>query len=222
MTARFPSGNKIAPVWAAAAFSLQVYGSERGEVHLAGISLSSCARIRCSMVNRYTKGALICAMLPIGLFAAGCTTSSRHETNTAVSSNPGLGEDGFKAFQAGDYSEAKAEFASDYREHSESPLTQFNMGAAYRQEGDHSKANSMYSQAAAGGKEYRPSRFLEVNSTNATITEIACRHLHEDNQRDVSCNDRMAAAEPAPAPPAVEAAATVYTPPEPPPKQDRN
>ena len=174
------------------------------------------------MFSRYTKGALICAMLPIGLFAAGCTMSSSHETNTAVSSNPGLGEDGFEAFKAGDYSEAKAEFTNDYRNNAESPLTQFNMGATYRQEGDHSRANGMYSQAAAGGKTYRPSRFLEANSSNATITEIACRHLHEDNQRDVSCNDQMAAAEPAAAPQAVEAAATVYTPPEQPPKQDRN
>ena len=98
------------------------------------------------------------------------------------------------------------------------------MGATYHQEGDIKQADGMYSQAAANGKDYRPSRFLEANSTNATMTEMACRHLHEDNQRDVSCNDRIAAAEPvaAPAPQAVEAAATVYTPPEHPAKQDRN
>jgi hypothetical protein len=176
------------------------------------------------MFSRYTKGALICAMLPIGLFAAGCAMSSGHETNTAVSSNPGLGQEGFEAFAAGDYSKSKVEFTNDYRDHSGSPLTQFNMGATYHKDGDIKKADGMYSQAAANGKDYRPSRFLEANSANATVTEVACRHLHEDRQLDVSCNDQMAAAEPAPAaaPQAVEAAATVYTPPEQPPKQDRN
>jgi hypothetical protein len=171
----------------------------------------------CFMFNRFTKGALICAMLPIGLFAAGCTTSS--ESNSAVASNPGLGEEGFEAFAAGNYTRSKIEFTNDYRNHSGIPLTQFNMGATYHQEGDIKQADGMYSEAAGTGKDYRPSRFLEVNSKNATITEIACRHLHEDRQLDVSCNDQMAVAEPAPA---VEAAATVYTPPEQPRKQDRN
>jgi len=164
--------------------------------------------------------ALICAVLPIALFASGCV-AERSESNTAVSSNPGLGERGFSAFAAGNYSKSKVEFTNDYQNHGGSPLTQFNMGATYHHDGDIKQADGMYSQAAADGKDYRPSRFLEADSRNATVTEIACRHLHEDNQRDVSCNDQMAAAEPAPAP-AVEAAATVYTPPEQPRKQDRN
>ncbi|HWX90836.1 MAG TPA: hypothetical protein VNY75_11050 [Rhizomicrobium sp.] len=173
------------------------------------------------MFNRYAKSALICAVLPIALFASGCMVAGHSGSDTAVSSNPGLGEEGFEAFAAGHYSESKAEFVNDYRNHGGSPLTQFNMGATYHHDGDIKQADGMYSQAAADGKDYRPSRFLEADSRNATVTEIACRHLHEDNQRDVSCNDQMAAAEPAPAP-AVEAAATVYTPPEQPPKQDRN
>lgn len=172
------------------------------------------------MFNRYTKSALICMVLPIGLFAAGCSTSSNHEPNSAVSSNPGLGERGFGAFAAGDYTEAKAEFTADYRNDTGSPLTQYNMGASYRQEGDMRRANGMYSEAAGSGKDYRPSRFLEANSTNATIREMACRRLHEDRQLDLNCGDQMAAATPVPV--AVEAAATVYTPPEYPPKQGRN
>lgn len=174
------------------------------------------------MFNRFTKSALICAVLPIALFASGCVVAEHSGSDTAVSSNPGLGERGFKAFAAGNYSKSKMEFTNDYQNHAGNPLTQFNMGATYHQEGDVKQADGMYSQAAADGKDYRPSRFLEADSRNASVTEIACRHLHEDRQLDVSCNDQMAAAEPAPAPEAVEAAATVYTPPEHPRKQDRN
>jgi hypothetical protein len=187
-----------------------------------GISLSSCARVWCFIFNRYTKSALICAVLPIALFASGCVQAEHSEPNTAVSNNRGLGESGFKAFAAGDYSKSKVEFTNDYQNHAGSPLTQFNMGAIYHKEGDIKQADGMYSQAAADGKDYRPSRFLEANSTNATVTEVACRHLHEDHQLDLSCNDQMAAAEPAPVAEAPEAAATVYTPPEQPRKQDRN
>ena len=176
----------------------------------------------CPMFNRYTKSALICAVLPIALFASGCVQAEHSEPNTAVSNNRGLGESGFKAFAAGNYSKAKVEFTNDYQNHTGSPLTQFNMGAAYHQEGDIKQADGMYSQAAGDGKDYRPSRFLEANSRDATVTEIACRHLHEDHQLDLSCDDHMAAAEPVAVAEAPEAAATVYTPPEQPRKQDRN
>jgi hypothetical protein len=166
----------------------------------------------CFMFNRYTKSALICAVLPIGLFASGCMESY----------HPGLGERGFREYAKGNYSQSKVDFVNDYQNHAGSPLTQFNMGATYHQEGDIKQADGMYSQAAASGKDYRPTRFLEANSADATVTEVACRHLHEDRQLDVSCNDQMAAAEPAPVAEAPEAAATVYTPPEQPRKQDRN
>jgi hypothetical protein len=168
------------------------------------------------MLNRYTKGALICAVLPIGLFASGCE---------------GLGHPGYDEFAAGNYEQSKVDFGTDFQKHPGNPLTQFNMGATYHQEGDIAKADGMYSEAAAGGNDYRPSEFLEADSDNATVRNIACRHLHEDRQLDVSCDDQAAAIAPIqPAPvvaeatvepaPEVEAAAT-DVPPEPR-KQDRN
>jgi hypothetical protein len=189
-------------------------------VHLAGIFLLLCARMWCFMLNRYAKGALICAVLPIGLLASGCSWGL------------GLGNPGYGEFAAGNYEQSKVDFANDFQRYPDNPLTNFNMGATYHQEGNVPRADVMYSEAAASGKDYQPSNFLEADSRDATITTIACRHLHEDRQLDVNCGDQMAVIVPIqPAPvvaeaivqpaPAVEAAAA-YVPPVTPRKQDRN
>jgi tetratricopeptide (TPR) repeat protein len=171
------------------------------------------------MLSRYTKGALICAILPIGFFAGGCTVLMGE-------GNPGYGE-----FKHGNYAEAKADFTDDINNRPNSPIAQFNMGDSYRQEGDNGKADGMFHQVAADGKDFAPDRILELggdNHDNVTARTVACRHLHEDHQLDVNCDDRMVAiVEPAPvveeAPPQIEAEAT--SPPAPvvhERKQDRN
>jgi hypothetical protein len=89
----------------------------------------------------------------------------------------------------------------------------------------------MFHQAAADGKDRVAVKILELggsNRDNVTTRTMACRHLHEDHQLDVNCDDRIAeiqpapaiVAEAAPAPVAVEAEAT--SPPAYVRKQDRN
>ena len=195
-----------------------IEGSERSEPHLLGIFLSCCARTRCFMSNRYTKGALICAMLPLGFLVSGCTLMGE--------GNPGYGE-----FKHQDYAQAKIDFTRDINNRPNSAIAQFNMGDSYRQEGNDTRANDMFHQAAADGKDIAPDRILELggnNRDNVTARTMACRHLHEDRQLDVNCDDRIVAAvmetpalaETAPTPVAVEAEAA--TPPVYQRKQDRN
>ena len=220
MGPQLPSRIQIVPICAIAAFSLQVCGSERGESHLAGIFPSHCARKWCFMFNRYTKSALICAVLPICFLVAGCSMGVMGE------GNPGYGE-----FKHGDYVQAKADFTTDINNRPNSSLAQFNIGDSYRHEGDNKRADGMFHQAAADGKNTVPDNILEQgggNRDNLTASNMACRHLHEDHQLDVNCDDRMAEIQPAPAPVAaaettpvaVEAEAT--SPPVYQRKQDRN
>jgi hypothetical protein len=171
------------------------------------------------MFNRYTKSALICAVLPIGFLVAGCSMGVMGE------GNPGYGE-----FKHGDYAQAKADFTTDINNRPNSSLAQFNIGDSYRQEGDGGKANGMFHQAAADGNDRKPDNFLELggdNRDNVNIRTMACRHLHEDHQLDVNCDDQLAAipapvviSDAAPTPVAVEAEAV--SPPVYQRKQDRN
>jgi hypothetical protein len=67
----------------------------------------------------------------------------------------------------------------------------------------------MFRQAAADGKDTVPDNILEMgggNHDNLTARTMACRHLHEDHQLDVNCDDRMAEIQPNPAPVAVSEA----------------
>jgi len=201
-------------MWVTAAFSMQVYRSERGESHLLGIFPSYCARKWCFMLNRYKKGALICAILPIGFLAAGCSLLGAPE------GSPGYGE-----FKHGDYAQAKIDFTNDINNRPNSIIAQFNIGDSYRQEGDNTRADGMFHQVAADGKDFVPHKILELGGDNrdrVTGNTMACRHLHEDHQLDVNCDDRMAEIQPTPpaAPVAVEAEAT--SPPVYQRKQDRN
>ncbi len=103
------------------------------------------------------------------------------------------------------------------------------MGDSYHHEGDTGKADGMFHQVAADGKDFVPDKVLELGGENhekLSANAVACRHLHEDRQLDTNCGDQIVAvveqpaAEPAPA---VEAEATA---PAPAPvykrKQDRN
>jgi len=168
------------------------------------------------MFNRFMKGAMICAMLPVGLMTSGCM---------------GIGQAGSHDVVAGNWTAAKEDFSEDYRDNPEHPIAIFNMGTAYTHDGDINKAASMYSEAAVRGRGYVPDGTLEPASSGVTVAEHACARLHRDNKLDPSCGDRIALetppapppapvaqATPAPAP-AVEAEATTAPPP---PKQDRN
>jgi hypothetical protein len=170
------------------------------------------------MLRRYAKGALICAVIPIGFLASGCAVLE------------GEGHPGYDEFARGNYQQAKIDFTNDIKDRPDSPIAQFNMGDSYRQEGDSGKADNMFHAVAADGKNFAPDNILELggaNRENVTATAMACRHLHEDHQLDANCGDQMVAVvEPPPAPveetpPAVEAEATAPPPPMPR-KQDRN
>jgi hypothetical protein len=151
------------------------------------------------MLNRYTKGALICAILPIGFFASGC------------SSMMGEGYSGYHEFKNGNYAQAKSDFTDDITDRPHSAIAQFNIGDSYRQEGNNTRANGMFHQAAAEGKDVVAVQVLELGGGNrdrVTTTAMACRHLHEDHQLDVNCNDRIAENQPTLAPVVVSEAAT--------------
>lgn len=172
------------------------------------------------MLNRYTGGALVCAILPLALLASGC------------SSIRPIGQPGYDETQAGDYQAASASFRRDMDRYPDSTVAQFNMGDAYHHEGDTGKADGMFHQVAADGKAYVPDKILEVGGQNRedlSANAVACRHLHEDHQLDANCGDQIVAEAPPPpaAAPAVEAEATAPPPPPAPapvytPKQDRN
>jgi tetratricopeptide (TPR) repeat protein len=136
------------------------------------------------MFKHYRKGALICALLPIGLLMGGCSTVM------------GEGNPGYSEFEHGNYAEAKADFTKDLNNRPNSPYSQFNMGDSYRQEGDNIRADGMFHEAAANGKDSIPDNILELGGDNRgdiTARTMACRHLHEDRQLDVNCDDRMTA-----------------------------
>jgi hypothetical protein len=159
------------------------------------------------------RGAAICAVLPFGLLTSGC-----------------VGYAGVHQVMAGNWTAAKADFSDDYRDYPGHPIAIFNMGTAYRHDGDINKSTPLFSEAAVAGKGYVPDGTLEPISSGDTVAEHACARLHRDNKLDANCGDRIALeTPPAPPPaplaeatpqpaPAVEAEATAP----PPPKQDRN
>jgi hypothetical protein len=169
------------------------------------------------MLNHLKKGALVCAVLPLGLFVCGCS---------------GMGHEGFEAAKANDWQTARTDFTEDYSKNPQHPIAVFNMADTYHHYGDVQQADAKFSDAVSIGKKYQPDDFLEPDSKDSTIAAMACRHLHEDHQLDPGCGDQIALITPpgpAPAPvaqlqpepepaPAVEAQATA---PEPA-KQDRN
>jgi len=171
------------------------------------------------MLSRYTKSALICAIIPISFLASGCAVME------------GEGHPGYDEFARGNYQAAKVDFMHDIDERPNSPIAQFNIGDSFRQEGDNGKADGMFHEVAADGKTFAPDNILELggeNRDNVTANAMACRHLHEDHQLDANCGDQMIAAVTPPpaaveeAPPAVEAEATAPPPPVYKRKQDRN
>ena len=162
------------------------------------------------------RSALICAVLPIGLLAAGCSAFE------------GIGAEGYHEVVAGNWPAAKADFQADYQGAPEHPVAQFNIGTAYHHDGDIAGADKMFSEAVISGREYFPSKSLEPEGVSVTVSRHACTRLHRDNKLDTNCGDQIAMElppAPPPAPvaqaapaPAVEAQATAPTPP----KQDRN
>ena len=140
-----------------------------------------------------------------------------------------IGQPGYDEFKAGNYEKANVSFRRDMDRYPDSTIAQFNMGDSYHHEGDTGKADGMFHQVAADGKDFVPDKVLELGGENhekLSANAVACRHLHEDRQLDANCGDQIVAvveqpaAEPAPA---VEAEATA---PAPAPvykrKQDRN
>jgi hypothetical protein len=161
------------------------------------------------------KNTLVCAVLPMGLLAAGCSAIG------------GLGSEGYHEVVAGNWEAAKVDYIQDYKEFPNHPVAQFNMGAAHHHDGNIQVADNMFSEAVISGKAYYPALTLEPEGTSATIGRHACTRLHKDGKLDVNCGDQIAMElPPAPAPvaqaetaaPAVEAQATAPMPR----KQDRN
>ena len=170
-------------------------------------------------MRRYiTRGTLLCAVLPLSLLAGGCADLRP------------IGQPGYDQFKAGEYEKADVSFHRDMDRYPDSTIAQFNMGDAYHHDGNADKADGMFHQVAANGKNFVPDKILEVggeNHENVTAREVACRHLHEDHQLDANCGDQMVAVVTPPAaveetPPAVEAEATAPPPPVYKRKQDRN
>jgi outer membrane protein OmpA-like peptidoglycan-associated protein len=120
-----------------------------------------------------------CAVLVLSLLGAGCA-------------NIGLGTKGYDAFRDGNYPEAEGYFSADYKNHPAHPLTQFNLADSYRQRGQSEQANVLYRQAAAGGKDFRPDRFLEPHDSTTTVRDVACRYLAQDQKSDQNCPNLQA------------------------------
>ncbi|HWY60726.1 MAG TPA: hypothetical protein VNW15_02380 [Rhizomicrobium sp.] len=167
------------------------------------------------MFKLSAKGAVICAILPVGFLLSGCG---------------GMGSSGFHDVVAGNWTAAKEDFNEDYRDNPDHPIAVFNMGTAYHHDGDIDKASSMFSEAVIRGKGYVPDDTLEPKSAGDTIAEHACARLHRDNKLDANCGDTIVAqvtpppapmAQAAPEPAPVEAEATNVPAPVQP-KQDRN
>jgi hypothetical protein len=141
-----------------------------------------------------------------------------------------IGQPGYDQFKAGEYEKADVSFHRDMDRYPDSTIAQFNMGDAYHHDGNADKADGMFHQVAANGKNFVPDKILEVGGENRedlTANAVACRHLHEDHQLDANCGDQMVAVVTPPAaveetPPAVEAEATAPPPPVYKRKQDSN
>jgi hypothetical protein len=156
------------------------------------------------------RGALICAVLPIGLMTAGCSSNTGEQP---------IGLAGVNAVVAGNWPAAKEDFNQDYSSHPEHPIAVFNKGTAYHYDGNVDQADTMFSEAVVRGKEIVPPITLEPQGVGLTVTMHACNRLHRDNKLDANCGDQIVAAvTPPPQPaPAIEGEATAVTP-----KQDRN
>ena len=170
--------------------------------------------VRCFVLKLLGRSALICAVLPLGLAAAGCTVFE------------GIGAEGFHDVEAGNWQSAKVNFEQDYKSAPEHPVAQFNIGTAYHHDGDIATADKMFSEAVISGKTYYPSATLAPEGISATVERHACTRLHRDNKLDTNCGDQIAMElPPAPPPPVAQAApepapaiaAQATTP-----KQDRN
>ncbi len=160
------------------------------------------------MIKLSARGAVICAVLPLGLMLTACS---------------GIGEAGYHKVVAGNWEGAKADFADDYQSHPEHPIAVFNMGAAHHHDGNVNQADAMFAEAATRGRGYVPGMSLEPEGV--TVAEHACARLHRDSKLDANCGDRIVAiVTPPPAPvaqaaepePSIQAQATEV------PKQDRN
>jgi hypothetical protein len=157
--------------------------------------------------------ALMCAVLPFGLLAGGCSAIE------------GIGAEGFHEVEAGNWQAAKADFEQDYKYAPGHPVAQFNMAATHHHFGEVDTAHKLFAEAVISGKTYYPSSTMEPEGTGATVGRHACTRLHRDNKLDVNCGDQIAMElPPAPPPPvaqapepapAIAAQATA-------PKQDRN
>jgi len=160
----------------------------------------------CPVFKFSGKSSLICAVLPIGLLAAGCS---------------GIGRSGLREVVAGNWPAAKADFEQDYKGAPYHPIAQFNMGATYHHDGDVNTADKMFSQAVLSGRTYHADETLEPEGTSASVGRHACTRLHKDNKLDINCGDQIAMQLP-PAPPPVAQAAPEPAPVAQPPKQGRN
>jgi len=136
-------------------------------------------------VSNLSKCPIPCAVVVLSLLGAGCA-------------NVGLGTKGYDAFSDGNYPEAEGYFTADYKNHPAHPLTQFNLADSYRQRGQNEQANVLYRQAAAGGKDFRPDRFLEPHDSSTTVRDVACRYLAQDQKSDQNCPNVQAEAIPTP------------------------
>jgi hypothetical protein len=132
--------------------------------------------------------ALMCAVLPLSLLAAGCSAIE------------GMGAEGFHEVEAGNWQAARADFEQDYKYAPGHPVAQFNMAATHHHFGDVNTADKLFSEAVISGKTYYPSATMEPEGTGATVGRHACTRLHRDNKLDTNCGDQIAMQLP-PAPP---------------------
>src|SRR5579863_9548973 len=114
------------------------------------------------MLKLSAKGALICAVLPVGFLLSGCG---------------GIGNAGLHQVVAGNWTAAKEDFNEDYKDNPDHPIAVFNMGATYHHDGDTNKADSMFTEAVQRGKGYMPDRTLEPKNAGDTVAEHACARL---------------------------------------------
>ena len=154
----------------------------------------------------HTKGMLTCAILTLSLLG----TASANAAFDKGHGPDGLGKEGVEALLHGDVTRADREFFEEYQAHPANPLAQFNMADSLRQHGEIDRADMLYGQAAASGKEYIPDHLLEAHDATTTVRDVACRHLAEDRKADPNCPSLrveleretvVAAAPPAPPPP---------------------
>src|SRR5690242_1847190 len=154
---------------------------------------------RCFMFKLSGTRALMCAVLPLSLLAAGCSAIE------------GMGAEGFHEVEAGNWQAARADFEQDYKYAPGHPVAQFNMAATHHHFGDVNTADKLFSEAVISGKTYYPSATMEPEGTGATVGRHACTRLHRDNKLDTNCGDQIAMQLP-PAPPPAPVAQAVPEP----------